>query len=310
MGLFRWSDQETWGAVMQTKKAPSVIVTNQFAPVFRNAELVDLTHTLDEAYPGTGAWLPPFRHVVYNWFEPRPDDPQPLLSRSYTQVSQDGRTTKGTYYSCWLTIFEHTGTHFDAPTHAIPPPGSGLPHANEWGAVYGEMVPLHKFQGPLAVVEARPLRKGPQRNGISPLVTLEYFKDWERRHGEFQPGDIMGLLTGWDEFYVPYPQGNAFLMDPFQGRAPGWPAPTEEAVIYLHDKGVETLVSDVPSLGACDDVQSVHYATLGRGMVLIECLTNLDKLPPRGAYFIFLPPKIARSSGCFGRAMAWVPLES
>src|SRR4051794_29522961 len=277
------------------------------AELARAQRIVDLTHTLDEAYPTAGLWLPHYRHTVYNWYEPRPDDAQPLLSRSYTQVSGDGRTTHGVYYSCWLTIGEHTGTHFDAPTHAIPPSDSGLPYANEWGDVYGEMVPLDKFQGPLAVVDARSLREGPQRDGISPLITLDFLKQWEETHGEFRPGDVVALLTAWDEFYVPYPEGMAFLMDPFQQRSPGWPAPTEEAVVYLHDeRGVETLVTDVPSLGACDDIQSVHYAGLGRGMVFIECLTRLQELPPRGSYFIFLPPKIRKSSGCFGRAIAFV----
>ena len=284
------------------------IEANLFASVLRDSRLVDLTHPLDEKYPTQGAWLPPYRHVIYNWYEPRPDDAQPLLSRSYTQVSGDGRTTTGTYYSCWLTIFEHTGTHFDAPVHAIPPSDSGLPHANEWGDVYGEMVPLDKFQGPLAVVDARPLREGPQRDGISPLITLDFFRKWEAEHGEIQAGEVVALMTGWDEYYVPLPDGNKFLMDPFGGKMPGWPAPDEETVIYLSDKGVQTLVTDVPSLGACDDIQSVHHAGLGRGMVFIECLTNLDQLPARGSYFIFLPPKIVKSSGCFGRAMAWAPL--
>ena len=80
-------------------------VANPFAELLRGARVVDLTHTLDERYPLHGAWLPPFRHVVYNWYEPR-DDPQRLLSRDYVQVSQDGRTTRGVYYSCWMTLFE------------------------------------------------------------------------------------------------------------------------------------------------------------------------------------------------------------
>ncbi len=140
------------------------------AAALASARMVDLTHTLEENYPTQGPWLPPFRHVVYNWYEPRPDDAQRLLSRSYTQVSGDGRETHGVYYSCWMTIFEHCGTHFDAPTHAIPPSDSGLPHANEWGDVYGDMVPLEKFQGPLAVVDARFLREGPQRERHQPAA--------------------------------------------------------------------------------------------------------------------------------------------
>ena len=99
-------------------------VDNRFNELLRNSTLVDLTHTLDEAYPLCATTAPQFKHVVHNWYEPRPDDPQRLLSRSYTQISQDGRETHGVYYSCWFTLFEHAGTHFDAPSHAIPPSGS------------------------------------------------------------------------------------------------------------------------------------------------------------------------------------------
>src|SRR5204862_4020431 len=125
--------------------------------------LVALPLTLDERYPCAGQWLPPFRHVVYNWYEPLPDNPQPLMSRTYPQVGPDGKIREGVFYACWITMFEHTGTHFDAPTHSIPPSKSGLPHASEWGDVYGDMVPLHKFQGPAAVVDVRFLREGPQK---------------------------------------------------------------------------------------------------------------------------------------------------
>jgi isatin hydrolase len=42
-------------------------------------------------------------------------------------------------------------------------------------------------------------------------------------------------------------------------------------------------------------------------MRYIEILTNLDELPIRGAYFIFMPIKISGSSGGPGRAMALLP---
>jgi len=42
-------------------------------------------------------------------------------------------------------------------------------------------------------------------------------------------------------------------------------------------------------------------------MRYVEILTNLGELPVRGAYFIFLPIKIAESSGGPGRAMALLP---
>ena len=42
-------------------------------------------------------------------------------------------------------------------------------------------------------------------------------------------------------------------------------------------------------------------------MMYLELLANLKALPPRGAYFIFLPLKIKGGSAGPGRAIALVP---
>ena len=51
----------------------------------------------------------------------------------------------------------------------------------------------------------------------------------------------------------------------------------------------------------------MHQEGLSRGLRYVEILTNLDKLPTRGAFFVFLPLKIAGSSGGPGRAIAFLP---
>ena len=56
--------------------------------------------------------------------------------------------------------------------------------------------------------------------------------------------------------------------------------------------------------GCVDDGDPVHQEGLSRGMRYIEILTNLGELPVRGAYFIFMPVKIAGFPGGPGRAMA------
>ena len=45
-------------------------------------------------------------------------------------------------------------------------------------------------------------------------------------------------------------------------------------------------------------------------MMYIELLANLRKLPPRGAYFIFLPIKVEGASAGPGRAIGLVPRNS
>ncbi|MDP9412135.1 MAG: cyclase family protein, partial [Actinomycetota bacterium] len=91
------------------------------------------------------------------------------------------------------------------------------------------------------------------------------------------------------------------------GEFPGWPAPSPETVVYLDERGVKTVGIDAPSIGSAHDPVPVHQEGLGRGMRYVEILTNLGELPVRGAFFVFLPVKIARSSGGPGRAMALVP---
>lgn len=275
--------------------------------VLSNSKVVDLTLLLHEMYPSVLPGAPAFTHNLYNWFEEDPTNPKPLVRRSYPQESLSGEPIDTVFYSSWITIFEHCGTHFDAPVHSIPPPDSGLPFANEYGDVYGDMIDLDRLQGPAAVIDTRELFDENGPDGVSTLVSVDFVKAWEKEHGEIEPGDAVLLRTDWDRFYVPFPEGSSYLQDPFRLRnCPAWPAPDIETLLYLHDKGVTLLATDSPTLGAAQDVGSVHHEGLGRGMQFVEALANLQAMPARGAYFAFLPLRIAHSSGSPGRAFGYV----
>jgi 2-polyprenyl-6-methoxyphenol hydroxylase-like FAD-dependent oxidoreductase len=73
-------------------------------------------------------------------------------------------------------------------------------------------------------------------------------------------------------------------------------SPDVECVSLLLDRGVRCLGTDGPSMGAAHGGAPVHVAGLGGGMVFAESLANLAAVPD-GAFFRFLPLKIARSSG-------------
>jgi kynurenine formamidase len=248
--------------------------------------------------------------MVWNWFEPVQDGPQPLMARSYL-----GETTKAApsperpnvFYSCFMVLFEHTGTHFDAPTHVIAPAGSGLPSANEHG-LYGDQIDLDRLQGNAAVIDVRHLQDD-AIPGQSPLISVEEVARWEETSGPLSQGDAVLFWTGWDRYYLAYPERTRY-QDAFKDRTvPGWTAVPEDTIGYLFDRGVRLVGTDATSMGAVDDVYGVHYAGLGRGMLFVESLTSLGEVPARGAYFVFCPLKIARSSGCSGRAFAYVPVS-
>lgn len=256
-------------------------------------DLVDLSHVLSEDMPmWPGHML--FSHKVHNWYEAVPGPGQPIRSVA-------------PYFTCWYTIDEHCGTHFDAPPHFIPPERTGLPNAGEFGSLTGERVSLDQLRGPGVVVDVRELA-AESSDGVSPRITPDFLRGWEAAHGELCPGDVVILRTGWDAYWTGGEEGLKFCWRPVVLKDyPGWPAPSAEAVVHLYDRGVRLLCTDAPSVGAVDEQESMHIAGLERGMLYVECLTNLRRLPTRGAYFTFLPLKIAGSSGGNGRAAALVP---
>ena len=116
------------------------------------------------------------------------------------------------------------------------------------------------------------------------------------------------LRSGWDRLYRTGPGGNGYGWDVVITKSvPGWPAPDEEMVSALHEKGVQCLGADGLSVGPADDGLPAHVAGLSRSTVFVEALTNLSALPPRGAFFLTLFLKIEEGTGGPGRAIAVLP---
>jgi kynurenine formamidase len=258
-------------------------------------KIVDLSVTLSEHLPVTWPEHMPFAHKNWSWFE---EDELPTGACT---------CSLGPYVTHFFILDEHAGTHVDAPSHYIPPPGSDLPEAGTLGEMSAEKLDLSKLIGPAAVVDLRHL-DGEAEDGASPAIKVAHLEAWEEEHGRFEADEIVLLLTGWSRHYVKGEAGRAFLHEPvvLQSR-PAWPAPEAAAAIFLHERGVGTIGIDAPSMGSAEEGNEVHRAGLSREMAFIEGLTNLDRLPPRGASFTFLPLKIAVASGAPGRAIALLP---
>jgi isatin hydrolase len=258
-------------------------------------KIVDLSVTYSEQLPSTWPEHMPFAHKNWSWFE---EDELPTGACS---------CSLGPYVTHFIILDEHAGTHVDAPSHYIPPPGSELPDAGPLGKASAEKLDLSKLIGRAAVIDLRDL-DGKAEPGASPAITVAHLEAWEQEHGHFAPGEIVLLLTGWSRHYVRGEAGKAFLHEPvvLQSR-PAWPAPEAAVAVFLHDRGVTTIGIDAPSMGSAEEGNEVHRAGLSREMAFIEGLTNLDRLPARGASFVFLPLKIAVASGAPGRAIAVLP---
>lgn len=235
--------------------------------------LIDLSVTVSERLPGVWPSHHPFVREVTKAYRP--------------------------YFTEALQIDEHTGTHFDAPAHFV--------HGTaEAPTTFGDRVDLRLFCGPCAVIPI-PQLGAQAENGTSPEITPEMIEDWEAAQGRLNPGEIVLFYSGWDRFYVEGPVGKRYVDDVLVTKEqPGWPAPDVPAMELLHARGVRCVGTDAPSMGSSHNGGPVHVWGLSRGIVYIEGLTNLDRLPARGATFVFLPLKVEGSSGGPGRAVAWV----
>jgi kynurenine formamidase len=261
-----------------------------------NLDLLDLSVPLAEDLPCWWATHQPFQHKTWNWFATLRTPAATVYNRS------------GPYATRWMALDEHTGTHMDAPCHFIPPPGSGLPDAGPAGSISVADVPLEQVLGPAAVLDVSHVTGDEQ--GVSPLVPPDTVPRWEQVNGQLRAGDIVLFRTGWDGYYRRGPDGEAYVHDVVVTKQrPGWPAPSMDTMAVLLERGVRCVGIDAPSMGPAQDGQGVHVVALREGAVFVECLTGLDRLPARGAWFCFLPLRVEGATGSPGRAVAFLPRD-
>ncbi len=217
------------------------------------------------------------------------------------------------------------GTHLVPPSYALPARGFDNDNYSKevrgWLAdfekrfgkrktseVTTEQVPLGQTCGEARVIDVRGLVGSTvQRDWpASPPITVSLVRAYEKSHGALRKGDVVLFRTDHvRRTFRPLPDGTACVADPINGDAEGWPAVTPEVVDYLDDRGIRCVGIDAPSIGGVDERSALQtYWALGsRGMVAVEFLQNLDKLPGR-AYFLFAAIPIRGCHGGPGRAIA------
>jgi kynurenine formamidase len=216
--------------------------------------------------------------------------------------------TLSPYNSDLLLFDENTGTQFDAPTHSVAPPNSGLPNAGPFGTMSSEKVPAWQFGGEACVIDVRDQATS-GRLGRSDLVTRDAVIAWEREHRRLKFGDVAFFRSDYsDRFYKPLPEGRRFLADPIDKKVPAWPDPNADCMEYLASLGVREAGTDSPSMGPIPPPLSdeTHYAGLKHGMIWTESATRLSEIPVTGAFYCLLAPKVVDGIGGAGRGFAIV----
>jgi kynurenine formamidase len=188
-----------------------------------------------------------------------------------------------------IRLSEHTGTHFDAPSHWLS--GKGTQDVSQ--------VPPGRLVAPAAVIDlSHEVARDPDF-----LLRRSHVEAWISDHGPLPDGGWLLYRTGWD---ARGGDPEAFI----NGRhTPGvsedcarWLA-CETPVIGL---GVETVGTDAGLAGEFEQPFPCHWFMHGAGKYGLTQLRNLALLPPTGAVVITSPLPIVGGSGSPTRVLALV----
>lgn len=234
----------------------------QLSERLQQSEWIDLTHAFDS---NTIYWPTniPFRHDTVFY----------------------GTTEKGYFYSSFkYSAEEHGGTHFDAPVHF----GDGGRFIHE--------VPVDQLHGPGVVIDVT--RQSADNHDY--LVSVKDFEEWEARNGNIPDGAIILLNTGFAKFWTDKKAYTGTLKTGVEALPElHFPGLDPEAASWLvKNRKIKAIGLDTPSIDYGQSAEFLTHRTLcAAGLTMYENLTNLELLPPLGAYIVALPMKIRGGSG-------------
>ncbi len=219
-----------------------------------------------------------------------PGDPSFRIHTVFS-VAQDG------YYLEVVREGAHTGTHYSAPCHFHE------------GALCMDDLSPSDLVLPAVVVDVR------EETAADPdhVVRIADLQAWEAEFGQMPEGAAVLLLTGCSEFWAAGPDDDRSYENCGSGLDGGHqPGFSRNAVRWLIETGVlgQTGALGTDTFGpdpASDAAFIPTWLTLRRHRVTIENLTNLDALPPVGAWIVLGSPRNVNGSGAPGNVLAFVP---
>lgn len=194
-----------------------------------------------------------------------PGTEQPKLTVANTYEKDGFRETLISFYS-------HTGTHMDAPFHI---------YADRTSL---DALPAEQFAGKALVIDCRDVGEGGE-------IGMEYVN---RVKALADAADFLLFNTGWDENWG---------KEKYFGE---YPVVSMEVCQYLLDSRKKGVGFDVIGIDPVADANLTRHRMLlsRRDMVIIENLTNLDKIGGGLFTFAALPLKYKDADGAPIRAVA------
>ena len=201
-----------------------------------------------------------------------PGDP-PVEFKTWANIGRDS------YYLRRFSISEHGGTHLTAPA-SFHPSGRTV-----------DEYPAEELVKPAVVIDARDQCQATRDYAL----TVDDLTAWEARHGNIPANSIALLLTGWGERWG---SPAAYLgADPsgvlhFPGFGLG------AATLLVNERRVAGLGSDTAGVEpGIDNGFTVSSLALAQPRIVLENLTNLDRLPATGAVLVIGILRLIGGSG-------------
>jgi kynurenine formamidase len=222
--------------------------------------------------PSQGGTLVELSHVIRAGMTTYPGLPGPEITPHLTREASRGHYSAGTEFTIGrISLVGNTGTYLDAPYHRYPAGAD------------------------LAAI-------GLERTANLPAVVI-------RVTGAQRRGIDVGALAALDV------RGAAVLLHTGDDARFGSPAYAEDAH-FLTEAGAAWLAGQDPALVGIDALniddtadgrRPAHSLLLAAGIPVVEHLTGLGQLPPRGAWFTAAPLRIEGFGTIPVRAFARLP---
>lgn len=182
-------------------------------------------------------------------------------------VAKDGWNARN------LRIYSHAGTHMDAPFHF------GVSNKT-----------IDEFRPDQLMGEAWVVKMGIVKpSQLLEIHHLGHIQD------KLQPGDSLLLQTGWSQFVGE---------DKYRNKLPRI---SESLARWCVDRKVKILGVEPPSVADVNNLEEVthiHQILLGGGVIIVEGLTNLNRIISDKVWLIALPLKIHKGDGAPARVIA------
>lgn len=172
-----------------------------------------------------------------------------------------------------LFLSSHTGTHLDAPFH----------FAKNGAKIH--QIPISRLVGNALLIK---IKKTENKE-----ITKKDLLEFEQKNGKIKNFSSIIFFTGWQKNLK---KGFYFTCNPGLSKS---------ATKYLVSKKINLIGTDAPSIDlGMDKLFTSHKILAKNNILIVENLTNLEKIPTLNFEFIILPLKLRDATGSPVRAIA------